>query len=408
MIKNVSEVNKEKRKERHLKLFFFNSGEKWLILKSIFLFIKSFNVFVQKYLSLKPRRLHIANDVTVTVAQRIIFKKAVFVVSIFFVIGSLNISTAYTYYSQDDSGTWEFEDVSFQPAIEQFIDDDEGYLIKSVPAVQKKGIYLNREETVIVHDVQENETLSEIAAIYGLDMKTIIWANNISNPNNLILGSKLKIPSIDGVLHTVKEGDTVAKLSSQYNISEKLILEKNKMQNDILTIGKTIVIPGGKPIVIIKKAPVYVAQSGAKRLQSSKAQDYIVPKSQAKIAGSGKMTFPTTGNITQGYYRSHLGIDIANTSRPSVWAARGGTVSKVVIEGWGGGYGKHIIIDHGKGLKTLYAHLGKVYVQVGQTVEEGQVIGQMGNTGRVYGKTGIHLHFEVHVNGVKVSPWNYL
>ena len=77
-------------------------------------------------------------------------------------------------------------------------------------------------------------------------------------------------------------------------------------------------------------------------------------------------------------------------------------------EGWNGGYGNVVVIDHGNGIQTLYAHNKTLYVQKGDIVTRGQPIAFMGNTGLVHGPTGIHLHFEVHVNGFKKNPLIYL
>jgi murein DD-endopeptidase MepM/ murein hydrolase activator NlpD len=74
---------------------------------------------------------------------------------------------------------------------------------------------------------------------------------------------------------------------------------------------------------------------------------------------------------------------------------------------YAGGYGNHVIIDHGNGYKTLYAHMDYLTVSQGQYVSQGEAIGRMGATGRVYGRTGIHLHFEVHQNGVKLNPGGF-
>jgi len=105
------------------------------------------------------------------------------------------------------------------------------------------------------------------------------------------------------------------------------------------------------------------------------------------------------------YYNPwHTGIDIDWRSGLAIWAADGGTVSQV-IWGWGGGYGNHIIIDHGNGFQTLYAHLSDIWVSPGQFVGQGQQIGVMGSTGW---STGTHLHFEIRVNGVPVDPLGYL
>ncbi len=123
--------------------------------------------------------------------------------------------------------------------------------------------------------------------------------------------------------------------------------------------------------------------------------------------------WPADGRFTAGFgwrhdpllpgrWEFHKGIDIANSIGTPVYAAASG---KVVWTGWNGGYGKTIIIDHGNGIKTLYAHLYKIEVKIGQEVKKGQEIAKMGSTGR---STGPHLHFEVHVNGVAVDPLRYL
>ena len=88
-------------------------------------------------------------------------------------------------------------------------------------------------------------------------------------------------------------------------------------------------------------------------------------------------------------------------------AGAGGAVIKASSGTWGNGYGTYVIIDHGDGVQTLYGHMSSLNVVEGQWINQGDVIGIMGNTGRVYGATGIHTHWEVMVNGVKVNPANY-
>ncbi len=123
--------------------------------------------------------------------------------------------------------------------------------------------------------------------------------------------------------------------------------------------------------------------------------------------------WPAQGRLTAGFgwrhdplfpgrWEFHKGIDIANRWGTPVYAAAAG---KVVWAGWNGGYGKSIVIDHGNGIKTVYAHLEKIEVRIGEIVKKGQEIGKMGSTGR---STGPHLHFEVHVNGIAVDPLRYL
>lgn len=131
--------------------------------------------------------------------------------------------------------------------------------------------------------------------------------------------------------------------------------------------------------------------------------------------GSGYFFFPTTpGPVSwnfgqdRGTHR-HKGIDIARPAGTPIYAAADGVVE--LIKSDPKGYGVYIIINHGNGLKTLYAHMYRstITVSVGQRVYRGQRIAGVGNNGRWYGTNGgYHLHFEVHKNGVPVNPRNYL
>ena len=99
---------------------------------------------------------------------------------------------------------------------------------------------------------------------------------------------------------------------------------------------------------------------------------------------------------------THTGIDFAAPAGTHIYSWRSGTVT---FAGWSGGYGNFIIVDHGDGFVTRYAHCSKIAVTKGQTVSQGQVIGYVGTTGN---STGNHLHFEIKVNGRFVNPRNYL
>lgn len=128
--------------------------------------------------------------------------------------------------------------------------------------------------------------------------------------------------------------------------------------------------------------------------------------------GSGNLSMPLKAHITSpfgwrrhpifGVRRFHSGIDLAGPNRSAIRSADSGSV---LYTGWYGGYGKVVIVSHGNGMATLYAHLSRTAVSVGQNVSKGDVIGYEGTTGF---STGPHLHFEVRVNGKPNNPLNYL
>ncbi len=145
---------------------------------------------------------------------------------------------------------------------------------------------------------------------------------------------------------------------------------------------------------------------------STLIQQKVGIQSGITFRGTGQFLFPAAGEITSGfgwrihpilgYERFHAGIDFGSDYGSAIYAAEAGVV---VFAGWYGGYGNAIILDHGGGLTTLYAHSSELYVSEGQTVQRGQVVAVVGSSGL---STGPHLHFEVRANGEPVDPAAYL
>jgi len=231
---------------------------------------------------------------------------------------------------------------------------------------------------------------------------TIMWENNIGNANSLRIGQSLLVPPVDGIGYEVKAGDTLDKIASKYSIEADAIIAQNVLDESVIQKGQQLFLPGAKPLA----PPVSVANS-YRNVNSYSNVRVNAPSSDATPAIGKMFIFPTRGGVTQGYHGGHRALDIADRSKPPIWAGASGVVEKVSTGTWGGGYGNHVIINHGNGVKTLYGHMDAVSVSVGQQVSQGDVLGIMGNTGRVYGVTGIHLHWEVIVNGVRQNPYNY-
>jgi murein DD-endopeptidase MepM/ murein hydrolase activator NlpD len=246
---------------------------------------------------------------------------------------------------------------------------------------------------IIDHEVKSGETISTIATKYDISQETIKWANDLDNLNTIKPGQKLKILPVSGVAHTVVKGDTLESVAKKYQAESQSILDFpfNDVPDDFsLTVGQILIIPDGVPPT--KAAP---ARKGPASAPSNIASGptYTAP-------GGGQFIWPTTGGMTQYFAWYHPGIDLANRAAPTVVASDGG---RVIVAGWPDnyGYGNRVIIDHGNGYQTIYAHLSNIYVTAGQSVSRGQSIGQMGSTGR---STGTHLHFEIRYKGIAVNP----
>lgn len=245
---------------------------------------------------------------------------------------------------------------------------------------------------IIEYQVESGDTISSIAQKFNISSDTIKWANDLENINQVKPGQTLKILPVSGVSHIVKSGDTLESVAKKYSAEPQAIVDFpfNDVPDDFkLTVGQVLIIPDGIPPetkVPVKRRPPLLAQG---------------PTSPAFAAPFGaSFIWPVGGQITQYFAWYHPGVDIANRSAPGVAASDGGTV---VVAGWpdSQGYGNRVVLDHGNGYRSMYAHLSNVYVSVGESVTRGQLIGQMGSTGR---STGTHLHLEIHYKGVPVNP----
>lgn len=244
---------------------------------------------------------------------------------------------------------------------------------------------------IIDYQVQTGDTVSGIAQKFGVSIDTIRWANNLESISSIKPGQTLKILPVTGIAHKVKKGETIYSIAKYYSTDPQGVVDFpfNSFANDetfALAVGQTLIVPDAvKPKVQPWSPGAYVARR---------------TPDAGTVTATGVFVWPAGGTISQPFRWYHRGIDIANKGAPPILAADSG---KVVLAGWpdNRGYGNRIMLDHGNGYQTLYAHLSRVYVSVGQTVKRGDQIGQMGSTGR---STGIHLHFEVHKNGVQIDP----
>ncbi len=329
--------------------------------------------------------------------QRRLLAQSIFIAGTALIVTSL--SSGATFTPAEMSYSSDYLSAYTLPG-DVLVSDDSGYLVKvNPPTDESNRIGLT---DYAVHTVQGGETMSAIAKKYSVKVETVMWENNIVNSNTLRTGQKLLIPPVDGVSYKVANGENIEKIAKKYSISADSIIAQNGLDKNLVYKGQELFLPGAKPI----QTPNLVI--GRNPVASRSYRSTVSATSSTATPDIGKMfIFPTLGSTTQGFRSGHYALDIGNRAMPPIWAASGGTVVKASSGTWGGGYGTHVIVDHGNGVKSLYAHMDSLNVSEGQWINQGDVIGVMGNTGRVYGATGIHLHWEVIVNGVKVNPNNY-
>ncbi|WP_066376913.1 MULTISPECIES: murein hydrolase activator EnvC [unclassified Anabaena] len=244
----------------------------------------------------------------------------------------------------------------------------------------------------------------QLKLVYQADQKMLA---KLAHQANLITQQKIEVEETKNEIAVIREqllaqkADFKAQAQSQTELiqrlnSDRLALEaaQNQLERDSQNLE----------VLIQQKIAEARAREEAQAKANSRKNDFI--------RGTGLLAFPSDAPTSSpfgwrvhpilGYRRFHAGLDFAASYGSTIRAADSG---KVIFAGWYGGYGKAVIIDHGRGVTTLYAHSSQLYVSEGQTVQKGQAIAAVGSTGL---STGPHLHFEVRRNGTPVNPADYL
>ena len=233
-----------------------------------------------------------------------------------------------------------------------------------------------KNETISIYVVQEGDTLSAIAKMFDVSVNTIKWANDISPKGTIRVGQTLTILPVTGIKYTVKKGDTLASIAKRFEGDAEEIANFNGLEGP-LAVGTEIIIPDG-----VVSAPA----SSPKKVGSSYAMSAGTP-SQV-----GYYLRPIAGGLRSQGIHGYNGVDLAAPSGTPILASAEGDVIVAKATGWNGGDGQYVVVKHGNGSQTLYAHASSVIVSAGQHVQQGQVIAYVGRTGKA---TGSHVHFEI-------------
>jgi len=279
----------------------------------------------------------------------------------------------------------------------RYLTTPDGYLLKQSTPLTVMTKRLRKD--LLVYTVEEGDNVSTLAERFDITTDTIVWANPDleADPDYIVVGQKLLILPVPGVLHTVKEGDTLESVAKMYKADPQAIAEyefNNLKEPYTLTPGQKIIVPNGeKPY----QPRLVTLPDGRQVLVGA-------PK------GLGRFVWPAQGWVTTRFGewvdgKAHRGIDISAYPGAPIYAADAGAV---IHAGPLGNYGLAVIIDHGNGYQTLYGHLSVYYPKVGQSVRRGQAIGKMGATGKTIPPGAVHLHFEMLLWGGLVNPLKYL
>lgn len=273
-------------------------------------------------------------------------------------------------------------------------------------------------QDVVKYTVQDGDTIFGISEKFGLKPQTVLWGNYyilLDDPHALKAGQELNILPVDGTYHEWNEGEGLNGVASYYGVKPEDIINYPANNLDAAAIGDYaapnikpgtwLVVPGGARQFVSWSAPLGVTRENAAyaRVLGAGACDPVT----GGAVGFGTFVWPANKHYLSGFTYSpesnHWGIDVAGNGGEGAYATDAGVI---VYAGWNDyGYGNMVMIDHGNGFQSLYAHLSEIYVGCGQSVGQGDAIGAIGSTGR---STGAHLHFEIMTATVKINPYDVL
>lgn len=255
----------------------------------------------------------------------------------------------------------------------------------------------NRKRTeVFAYKVESGDTISSIGSKFKVSIDAILYVNNLSDDSILRVGQTVVIPPISGLTHKVASGDTLASIGLKYGVSAQVVADFNYiLDTNRLAVGSELIVPGAKVPERPTSSYLPAPSTFATRVVSD------------ETASKNFCVWPSTVRIITTYFTwYHNGLDVATPLRggmPPLFSCTGGTVTRAGWDPWG--LGLHVRISHGGNYETIYGHMSRIDVGVGDKVDRGESIGLMGSTGN---SSGPHIHFIIKYKGVPQNPLNYM
>ncbi|MDY2843201.1 MAG: M23 family metallopeptidase [Treponema sp.] len=327
--------------------------------------------------------------------KKAVFYFPLFLLALILLVVPVTVFNALSYFEShslslkfnpDSSVDFDFLDIAMSKfAMEDIVsdvDENGNVLDENGKILTAASIGIGQKVAFQDYKVRSGDAISTITRRFGLsNISTLIAVNNIGNVRTLRAGQILRIPSQDGLIHKVSAGDSLNAISVKYHVSVEEILDANDLTSDVLSKGMELFIPGAK--------------MDSASLKKAMGELFVCPlKTKYRISSYfGHRKDPFTGAPS-----NHTGIDMACPQGTPIYSAMSG---KVAYVGWSNIFGNYVIINHGNGYQTLYAHMLKTLAKTGTYVDQSTKIGLVGSTGY---STGPHLHFTVYKNGKLADP----
>jgi murein DD-endopeptidase MepM/ murein hydrolase activator NlpD len=280
---------------------------------------------------------------------------------------------------------------------------------KIMTVADAQNYVLTGTDKIETYKVSKGDTLSTIAEKHGLGLSKLREANPEIKGDFIKIGQELKLVKLEPIVHVMVAKEVTVEeaipYATKYTNSSELWAGQTQVkkagENGLREVTYKVISENGKQVEKQELNAVVLKEPSAKEVLRGTQQMVA-----SRGGGDGQLAWPLRGSITSRYGARgsgfHTGIDISGSKGTPVYSAGNG---RVIFAGWSGSYGNLLIIDHGNGLTTKYAHLTAFKVSLGQSVERGDLVGTVGSTGR---STGNHLHFETNVNSRHVDPMRYL
>ncbi|SHE97527.1 Murein DD-endopeptidase MepM and murein hydrolase activator NlpD, contain LysM domain [Seinonella peptonophila] len=303
------------------------------------------------------------------------------------------------------------DDVGKTPSVpeQQTVSQNTNQYLSSFSAVALGNVVakMNVESQPLQYQVKKGDCLYRIGLYHGVSYQDIAAYNQLADPNRIYIGQTLKIPLQTQWIRSEAK-DTLHTIAQKHQTNVELLQQLNPEISEIDRPLEGRWVLTVKRIEMVQPTQSAWQKKASARSKSVKKKKRVVlasyPNPAKEIRSDRDFLWPVHGRITSKFGwrhgRAHKGIDIWSSAcnRALIHAARSGVVSRA---GYASGYGNLVVIDHGNGWETYYAHLSQIRVSKGQHLDAFDIVGNMGQTGNA---TGYHLHFEVRKDGQAINP----